>query len=154
VRRFLAADAGGIETQRGRGSVRERLRAVFVAIQHERAQGFIGTPKQRLEAFFKERLLLDPAASGRSNLQRDYGRALLALAILVALVLLIACANVANLMTARTAAREREMALRVSIGAGRLRLAQMVIVESAWMAVLGTALGGLFAWRAAPWIVG
>ncbi len=133
--------------------VRERLRAVFNAVQQERAQGFIGMPNQRLEAFFKEQLLLEPAAAGRSNLQRDYGRALAALAILVAMVLLIACANVANLMTARAAARGREMALRISIGAARWRLVQMVVVESAWMAVLGTMLGGVFAWRAAPWMV-
>jgi predicted permease len=133
--------------------VRDRLRAVFNAIQQERAQSFIGMPKQRMDAFLKERLLLEPASAGRSNLQRDYGRALAASAILVAMVLLIACANVANLMTARAAARGREMALRISIGAARWRLVQVVVIEGAWMAVLGTALGGIFAWRAAPWIV-
>jgi len=133
--------------------VRDRLRVVFTVIQQERAKTLIGMTQQRLEAFFKERLLLEPASAGRSNLQRDYGRALVALAILVAMVLLIACANVANLMTARAAARGREMALRVSIGAARWRLVQMVVIESAWMAVLGTALGGILAWRAAPWIV-
>ena len=78
----------------------------------------------------------------------------MALGILVALVLLIACANVANLMTAQAAARAREMALRVSIGAGRWRLVQLVLVESAWLALLATAIGGLFAWWAAPFIVG
>jgi predicted permease len=133
--------------------VRDRLGLVFAAIQQERAKTFIGMPKQRLDAFFKEQVLLEPASAGRSNLQRDYRRALAALAILVAMVLLIACANVANLMTARAAARGREMALRVSIGASRWRLVQMVVVESAWMAMLGTVLGGIFAWRAAPWIV-
>ena len=72
---------------------------------------------------------------------------------LVALVLLIACANVANLMTAQAAARAREMALRVSIGAGRGRLVQLVLVESAWLAFLATAIGGMFAWWSAPLIV-
>jgi predicted permease len=71
----------------------------------------------------------------------------------VALVLLIACANVANLLTAQAAARAREMALRVSIGAGRWRLIQMVLVESAWLAFLAAAIGGLFAWWAAPFVV-
>ena len=76
------------------------------------------------------------------------------LGVLVALVLLIACANVANLMTAQAAARAREMALRVSIGAGRWRLVQMVLVESAWLGFLAAAIGGLFAWWAAPFVVG
>ena len=72
---------------------------------------------------------------------------------LVALVLLIACANVANLMTAQAASRAREMALRVSIGAGRGRLVQLVLVESAWLAFLAAAIGGVFAWWSAPFVV-
>jgi predicted permease len=69
------------------------------------------------------------------------------------LVLLIACANVANLMTAQAAARAREMALRVSIGAGRARLVQLVLIESAWLAFLAAAIGAAFAWWSAPFIV-
>ena len=134
--------------------VHERLRAIFRAIQEERAKGFTAMPKQRLEKFFKERLLLEPASAGRSNMQRDYRRSLVALGVLVALVLLIACANVANLMTAQAAARAREMALRVSIGAGRWRLVQLVLVESALLAFLAAGVGGLFAWWSAPLIVG
>jgi predicted permease len=134
--------------------VHERLRAAFRAIQEERAKGFTGTSKQRLDKFFQEKLLLEPASAGRSNLQRDYGRTLLALGILVMLVLLIACANVANVMTVQAAARAREMALRISIGAGRWRLVQLVLVESAWLALLAMAVGGLFAWQSAPFIVG
>ena len=98
--------------------------------------------------------MLESAAAGRSNLQRDYRRPLAALGILVVLVLLIACANVANLMTARAAARAREMALRVSIGAGQWRLVQLVLMESAWLAFLATALSAFFAWWTAPLIVG
>jgi predicted permease len=133
-------------------AVYEKLRATFRAIQEERAKR-LAPLKQRLEQFFRERLLLEPAAAGRSNMQRDYRLSLTALGILVALVLLIACANVANLMTAQAAARAREMALRISIGAGRWRLVQMVLVESAWLAFLATAIGALFAWWSAPFIV-
>ncbi len=87
-------------------------------------------------------------------MQKDYRRSLAALGVLVALVLLIACANVANLMTAQAAARAREMALRVSIGAGRWRLVQLVLVESAMLAFLAAAIGALFAWWSAPFVVG
>jgi len=76
-----------------------------------------------------------------------------ALAALVTMVLLIACANVANLKMAQTAARAREMALRISIGAGQWRLVQMVLVESAWLALLATLMGAGFAWWSAPFII-
>jgi len=71
----------------------------------------------------------------------------------VGLVLLIACANVANLMTAQASARAREMAVRVSIGGGRWRLVQLVLVQSAWLALLAAAIGGLFAWWSGPFVV-
>ena len=136
------------------GLVHEKLRATFRTIQEERSKGFMGMSKLRLAQFLQEKLLLEPASAGRSNLQRDYRVSLTALGILVLLVLLIASANVANLMTAQAAARAREMALRVSIGAGRWRLVQLILVESAWLAFLATSLGALFAWWSAPYIVG
>ncbi|HNY42577.1 MAG TPA: ABC transporter permease, partial [Bryobacteraceae bacterium] len=134
--------------------VREMLAVIFRVFREERAKGFAGWPKQRLARFISETVLLESAAAGVSRVQRDYRRALVALGILVALVLLIACANVANLMTAQAAARRREMALRVSIGAGRWRLVQLVLLESAWLASLSAAIGGLFAWWSAPLVAG
>ena len=107
-------------------------------------------PKQIEE---NQRILLLPAAAGASSLQRQYRQSLIILAILVVLVLLVACANVGNLLTAQTAARAREMALRVSIGAGRWRLVQLVLVESALLAVASSALGALFAEWSAPLVV-
>ncbi len=98
-------------------------------------------------------LAMEPAAAGASGLQKNYRLSLAALSVLVALVLFIACANVANLMTAQAAARTREMAMRVSIGASRWRLAQLVLVESAWIAFLAAAGGALFAWWAGPFAV-
>ncbi len=136
------------------GPIHDRLSATFRALQIERAKSFPGLSKAALDRFFKETLLLEPAAAGRSNMQRDYRPSLVAIAILVALVLLIACANVANLMTARAASRAREMALRISIGAGRGRLVQLVMLESVWLAVLATMAGTLFAGWAAPVVLG
>jgi predicted permease len=132
--------------------IHQMLSATYHAAEEERAKSFTAVQRRRDQAR-QEKFLLEPAGSGRSNLQRYYRSALTALGILVALVLLIACANVANLMTAQAAARAREMALRISIGATRWRLAQLVLVESIWLAFIATAIGGLFAWWAAPFIV-
>ncbi|HEV2348569.1 MAG TPA: ABC transporter permease [Terriglobia bacterium] len=134
------------------GPVYAKLAATFRTIQDERAKGFSLLPQQ-LEEFLKEKMLLEHSPAGRSNLQRDYRQSLVALSVLVALVLLIACANVANLMMAQAAARAREMALRVSIGAGRRRLAQLVLVESALLAFLAAVVGAFFAWWSAPVVV-
>ena len=134
--------------------VRQRLHATSQAFEQERAKGFTGITSQRIAAFLAQTLLLEPAAAGVSGMQQDYRRALLALGVLVALVLLIACANVANLMTAQAAARAREMALRVSIGAGRWRLVQLVLVESATLGLLAGLMGGVFAWWSAPFVGG
>lgn len=133
--------------------LRAKLDATARAFEEDRAKGLRGMSKQQIDEFLKQRLLLEPAAAGVSDLQSDYRTALAALGVLVALVLLIACANVANLMTAQAAARAREMALRVSIGAGRRRLVQLVLVESASLALLAAIAGGLFAWWSAPLVV-
>jgi predicted permease len=134
--------------------VRAKLDATSRAFEKERAKGFTGMRKQDIEKFLDQTLVLEPAAAGASNLQSNYRVSLIALGVLVGLVLLIACANVANLMTAQAASRVREMALRVSIGAGRWRLVQLVLVESAILASLAGAMGGLFAWWSAPFVVG
>ncbi len=133
--------------------VEQRLRAIYCAYNEQRAKELVGVPKQFIQRFFRQTLLLESAAAGVSGLQKEYRLSLVALGVLVALVLLIACANVANLMSAQAASRAREMALRVSIGAGRFRLIQLVLVESALLAFCAAAIGGFFAWWSAPFVV-
>jgi len=136
-----------------REPLRAKLEANSQAFERNRAKSFVGMPQQALENFLNQREVLEPAPQGVSGLQHDNRPALAALAILVSLVLLIACANVANLMTAQASARGREMALRISIGAGRARLIQMVLIESAWVATLAAVIGTLFAAWSAPFVV-
>ena len=134
--------------------LRQKLDATSRAFEEERAKGFLGMSKQEIDNILNHALLLEPAATGTSKLQSETKRPLEILGVLVGLVLLIACANVANLMTAQASARAREMAVRVSIGGGRWRLVQLVLVQSAWLALLAAVIGGLFAWWSGPMVVG
>jgi predicted permease len=135
-------------------SVQAVLQAGFQADQSERAKGFAAdTPKTRIDAFWTQQLQLHPAGSGSSSIQKMFRRPLWILAALGALLVLVSCANVANLLLARAMSRKIEMALRLSIGAARRRLIQLLLVESALLALLAATVGALFATWAAPFIV-
>lgn len=134
--------------------VRQPLQAVYTRSLREEIKRFhSNTPKSAIDAYLSGQLVLFPAASGVSDLQKSYRRPLFILSGLVVLVLLIACINVGNLLNTLAISRAREMALRVSIGAGRWRLIQLILVESSLLALIAMALGSLFAFWLAPLVI-
>ncbi len=133
--------------------LRQHLSAVSRAFETECSKCFRGMTQASIDRFLNQTLVFYPAGAGISDLQKDYRRFLGILGLLAALVLLIACVNVANMMTAQAAARAQEMALRISIGAGRRRLVQLILSQSALLALLASVLGAFFAAWSAPFVL-
>lgn len=111
-------------------------------------------PEDMRARYLEEPFTLVPASTGKSSLRGRFETPLFAMVVAVALVLLVACANIASLLLARAVSRRRELSVRLALGAARWRLGRLLLTESLLVAAAGAAVGLLFAKWSSALLVG
>ena len=137
------------------GQTAEQATAALRAVQPHIREATMPSqfPAEMRQRYLSEGFTLVPASNGSSPVGNRYQAPLYAMMAVVALVLLIACANIANLLVARALAREQELSVRLALGASRWQVAALLLGESVLLAGSGAALGFVFAQWSGPLLI-
>ncbi len=136
-----------------RSQIRAALAPSFDAYDQELVRRFPQTPEPIQKQYRDRPLLIHPAVTGASHFQVEFARPLWIILGVGAGILIIASANIASLLLARSTVRSSEMAMRVSLGASRPRLIRQLLTESLLLSMIAGALGWVLAQAAAPALV-